>query len=182
MRKITRILFIILFLLIPFSLFAEETEDPFLSNDFGFSEEETSTNEEEELQDLLDNLTESVNNSTHTNTPTPSVDPSVTANNTANNSVQTYQLLAPIGSLTQMSSFSDYINALLMFMMGAGTGLAVLMVAVGGIQMIFAAGRPSAIGAGKERITNAIYGLILLALSALILSVINPNLLNISLV
>ncbi|MCK5026895.1 MAG: hypothetical protein KAS07_00600 [Candidatus Pacebacteria bacterium] len=92
-----------------------------------------------------------------------------------------YLLLAPIGTFDRASSFSVYVNNAILFLMGAGTGLAVLMIAVGGMQLIFAAGNPSKMGEGKERIKGSIYGLVLLALSALILETINPTLLNIGL-
>lgn len=96
-------------------------------------------------------------------------------------SAQSYELLAPIGSIENVSSFATYLDSALIFGMGAGTGLAVLMVAAGGIQMIFAAGNPSKIGEGRERIKQAIWGLVILALSALILETINPDLINIKL-
>ncbi len=93
-----------------------------------------------------------------------------------------YQLLAPIGDLTTVSNFSSYVNKAILFVMGAGTGIAVLMIAIGGMQMIFAAGNPSNLSGGKEKIKEAIYGLVILALSALILETINPTLLNIVLI
>jgi hypothetical protein len=54
-------------------------------------------------------------------------------------------------------------------------------VVYGGIKYIFAAGNPSGQSEGRDWITGAIWGLLLLAGAYLLLNVINPNLTNLSL-
>ena len=56
---------------------------------------------------------------------------------------------------------------------------AVIMIIVAGFQWVMAGGNQSKIGTAKERIKNAITGLVLISCSYLILSIINTDLINI---
>lgn len=70
--------------------------------------------------------------------------------------------------------FEDIFN----FVLAAAAILAVIMIIVGGLQYIGAAGNPSVISDAKDRIYWAILGLILALASVLILQTINPDLLK----
>lgn len=73
----------------------------------------------------------------------------------------------PFGILNQ------YINPMLSWMIGVAAGLALLMVVIGGVQIVISGGNDAQIGEGKKRITQAIIGLIMLVFSAAILSYLN---------
>lgn len=60
--------------------------------------------------------------------------------------------------------------------MGFAAVLALLMIVVGGVQYIVAAGNTSGQGAAKKRISDALLGLVLALASVLILYTINPDL------
>jgi len=73
-----------------------------------------------------------------------------------------------------------YIKILYQFSIGVIAILAVIMIMIGGLGWIFAAGNPGKIGKAKEQISSAIAGLILALCSYLILVLINPNLVNLN--
>lgn len=68
---------------------------------------------------------------------------------------------------------NDYLRPILSWMVGMAAGLAVLMIVIGGLQIILSGGNDSKIGEGKKRVTEAIYGLLLLVFSATILYFLN---------
>ena len=73
--------------------------------------------------------------------------------------------------------FGEYALAIIRIVIGLMGVLAVIMIVFGGIQyMISSSGGEKA--GGKERMTNAIYGLLLALSSYLILNTINPNLVD----
>jgi len=74
-----------------------------------------------------------------------------------------------------------FIDNFYRFSLMIGGILAFGAIVYGGIKYIFAAGNPSGQTEGKEWVKGAIYGLLLLAGSYLILNVINPNLTNLTL-
>lgn len=83
----------------------------------------------------------------------------------------------PFLPLSSDSSIGDIINGLLrLAVVGAGF-LAVIFIIYGGFEYMISGAR-EAKKDGKGRIQNAIFGLLLLLLSYVILSVINPDLLN----
>lgn len=99
-----------------------------------------------------------------------------------------YQLLAPIpigggsGSVNSVSTnnFSDYAQNIISFLIGFAAVLAVLMIMFGGFTYMTS----EALGgkeSGKEMMLNAVYGLLLILASFLILQTINPELLNLNL-
>lgn len=92
-----------------------------------------------------------------------------------------YTPLAPIPDLTDQPTFPQYVSALFRISVIIGAILAVLMLVIGGFQWMVS----EAVGqkeAGRERIKNAILGLLILLASVLILNTINPRLTDISLV
>ena len=101
----------------------------------------------------------------------------------ADNGTTKYCLLAPIpgltsstdGSIDVTTGFGDYVNRMVRVFIGLLGVLAVIMIVFGGIQyMLSSSGGEK--NAGKERMTNAIFGLVLALSSYMILNTINPNL------
>ncbi len=74
-------------------------------------------------------------------------------------------------------SFSDFLNIAFRIGLAIAVTLAVVMITIGGVQYM---GRESVFGKteGRERIQNAVVGLLIALLIWLILFTINPNLLN----
>ncbi|MFN7088237.1 MAG: hypothetical protein ACK4NX_00210 [Candidatus Paceibacteria bacterium] len=73
---------------------------------------------------------------------------------------------------------AGYVRYLFLFGLAIGGILAFAMIVVGGIQYAMSAGNVSQISDAKDRITQAILGLLLLLASYLILSTINPALVS----
>jgi hypothetical protein len=67
-----------------------------------------------------------------------------------------------------------YVGMVFTYALGLGIGFSVLMVVIGGIQVITAGTEDQAISKGKDRIIKGIVGIGLLILSAVILNTINP--------
>ncbi len=79
--------------------------------------------------------------------------------------------------LTSPGGFSKFINAIFTILITGGALLAVLMLTIGGVQYMTA----SSVGnktQGLDRARAAIYGILLIAATWLILNTINPHLLN----
>ena len=68
-----------------------------------------------------------------------------------------------------------YVRAVYGWLISAGAIVAVLMIMIGGVQYAMAAGNPSGIGQAKERITNAVVGLVLLMSAFTIAFLIDPD-------
>jgi hypothetical protein len=88
-----------------------------------------------------------------------------------------YELLAPIGTVTQVSSFGAYLKIVFEGTIGVAGVLAVVMIVICGIKMMTTEAISSR-GEAKQCITNAIIGLLLAIGSWLILNTINPVLLD----
>lgn len=93
-----------------------------------------------------------------------------------------YHLLAPIGQLTdfnqrQKNPLGNYLNIMITIIIGFSAVLAVVMIFMGGIEYMTSEVISSK-EHGKERIRNAIFGLLLAFGSYLILNTINPDLLK----
>jgi len=93
-----------------------------------------------------------------------------------------YTPLAPLPGftsidVTDVSSLSIYLNTMIALFIGISAVLAVIMIVLGGIQYATSE-LISSKEAGKERIRNALFGLLLALGSWLILNTINPDLLN----
>ncbi len=93
---------------------------------------------------------------------------------------QQYVPLAPIPGVTDKTTFSEFVQRIVIIALSVGAILAVLMLVVGGFQWMVS----EAVGdktLGRERVKNAILGLLILLASVLILNTINPQLTNVSL-
>ena len=95
-----------------------------------------------------------------------------------------YCLLAPLPGLPGNGNSVDttvgiesYINTLIKILIGLMSVLAVIMIVVGGIQYMVSSSGGEKQG-GKDRITNALMGLVLALSAYLILNTINPHLVN----
>ncbi|MEI7777176.1 MAG: pilin [bacterium] len=94
-----------------------------------------------------------------------------------------YQPLAQIPALgdnIDPTNLSTYLQHLFEIGIGVAAGLAVIMIVIGGIEYM----STDAIGGkeeGKDRITSALWGLLLALVAWLILNTINPALLNMNL-
>ncbi|MCJ7804785.1 pilin [Patescibacteria group bacterium] len=73
---------------------------------------------------------------------------------------------------------SAFIRYLLNFAIGIGGGIAFLLMIFGGLQIILSGGNPDRIKAGKEMITAALAGLLLIIFSVFILRVIGYDILR----
>lgn len=72
----------------------------------------------------------------------------------------------------------DFVNQFLKFALGAAGGIALLIMAIGSIQMIAAAGNPEAVKAGRDRFVSALVGLLFIIFAVFLLQFIGVNLLN----
>lgn len=92
--------------------------------------------------------------------------------------------LAPIPGLTDIQPTSgglaDFFNNLYKYLIGVAAILAVIMIIWGGLE-ISTQDSVSKNKDGKERIYNAIFGLVLVLSPVLVFSIINPSILNLSL-
>lgn len=89
-----------------------------------------------------------------------------------------YAVLESIPGINAGSSpsLSTYLGAIFKIGIGLAGVLAVLMIVIGGIQYIGSGMSPSGKTDARDRITNAVLGLLLALLSWIILNTINPNL------
>lgn len=101
------------------------------------------------------------------------------------NAATTYSLLAPLpGGSAEVpadTGFSIYAGEMFWFLLSAAIVLALLMLVIGGVEYVGSAGNTSLLGDAKGRILNAILGLLLALTAWLILNLINPNLVDFSL-
>ena len=93
-----------------------------------------------------------------------------------------YNLLAPLpggtGRIETSNGFITYGSQLFWFLLSAAIILALVMMVIGGVEYVGAAGNTSFLGDAKDRIINALLGLILALAAWLILNTINPELVN----
>lgn len=73
----------------------------------------------------------------------------------------------------------DFVASILKLAIGIGGGIAMLLIIFGGIQILTSAGNPEKVKAGKELITSAIAGLLLIVFSVFILRIIGVEILDI---
>lgn len=94
-----------------------------------------------------------------------------------------YTVLAPLPGISTLSGkniLGEYLPAIFKLAIGLSAVFAVLMIVIGGFQYISSDAIMKK-SEGKERIKNAVLGLVLVISAWLILNTINPNLLNINL-
>ena len=92
-----------------------------------------------------------------------------------------YELLQPLPSgsgMMEEANLSQYLSWLYKFALTAAVFLAVLMVVIGGLQIVLGGASEAQQKAGRERIKMAVFGLILALSSYLILYVIDPQLVS----
>lgn len=93
---------------------------------------------------------------------------------------QAYQPLAPIPGVSSGISFSQFVERIVVIALSIGAILAVLMLVVGGFEwMVSEAVHKKELG--RERVRNAIFGLLILLAAVLVLNTINPQLINLNL-
>ena len=73
---------------------------------------------------------------------------------------------------------AEFTKDVLKFVIGISGGLAFLMMLLGAFQMLTSAGNPETLQAGRERLTSAIIGLLLIIFSVLLLQIIGVGILN----
>ncbi|MEK7616569.1 MAG: pilin [Patescibacteria group bacterium] len=73
----------------------------------------------------------------------------------------------------------ELVKDFLKFGLGIGGGLAFLMMLLGVFQMLTSAGNPETLAAGKDRLTNAVIGLLFVIFSVLLLQIIGFGILDI---
>jgi hypothetical protein len=78
----------------------------------------------------------------------------------------------------EVNFIAEYINAFYGWILAAGALVAVVMMMVGGLQYVMSRGKEKYITKAKERITNAITGLVLLFAAYNIAFLIDPELVN----
>jgi len=75
---------------------------------------------------------------------------------------------------------ADYVAGAFRYGVGIGAVIAAVMIMIGGIQYLTAGGDTSRVMKGKEKISDAVLGLSILFGSFLILSTVNPDLVNLN--
>lgn len=90
---------------------------------------------------------------------------------------ETFVSLTPLPGVTSATSFSGFLNAAFRIGLALAATLAVVMITIGGLEYM-TTDSISGKSEGRERIQNAVIGLLIALLIWLILYTINPNLLN----
>jgi len=88
----------------------------------------------------------------------------------------TFSKILDKGERLEVNFLADYISAIYKFLLGVTATIAIVMIMIGGFQYVLSAGGFGDLKKGKERIKNAITGLILLIGVTLILTTVNPQL------
>ena len=100
------------------------------------------------------------------------------------NAVDSYKFQVPIGGLDKITfekdgttkPIADYIQAIYKYAIGAIAILATVVMMIGGVVWITAAGSQTRIGEAKQYISGALTGMVLVFCSYMILNTINPDL------
>ncbi|MBT3835076.1 hypothetical protein HOF56_02395 [Candidatus Peribacteria bacterium] len=77
--------------------------------------------------------------------------------------------------LPPLSILNAYLNPFIPWAIGVSAGLAILMIILGGFQIMLSGGGDIKNSAGTKRIMSAIFGLLILVFSATILNWLNAN-------
>lgn len=126
---------------------------------------------------------------TSVQTPAAPVSTQTSQTQTVENTPQGFTALAPIPGLTDQSvtsvinstSLANFFNNLYKYLIGIAAILAVIEIIWAGIEIATNQDSVSKMLDGKGRISNAIFGLVLVLSPALVFSIINPSILNLSL-
>lgn len=84
-----------------------------------------------------------------------------------------------IGCVNVLGGQQDFLNTILRWAIGVGSGIAFLLILYASFMIMTSAGNPERLKAGQELLTSAISGLILLIFSVFILNFIGVNILGI---
>ncbi len=100
------------------------------------------------------------------------------------NAQETFKANVPIGQDIVFDKttapIAAYVKSVYTYAVGAVGILAAVMLMIGGLRWILAGGNPSSIGEAKEMIFAAITGMVLVLTSYIVLSQVNPALVNLS--
>jgi hypothetical protein len=88
-------------------------------------------------------------------------------------------VLAASDEEVTVSYLAGKVNNIVTYAMGIGGLIAFILIIVGAFQIILSAGNPDRVKAGKEMITSAITGLLLIIFSVFILKIIGYDILEI---
>jgi len=113
-----------------------------------------------------------------TSTPTPTPTPN-TGGNTDLWCVKNKTLNTAIGCIPILTTKEAFLGFILKWAIGIGGGIAFLLIIYAGFMLMTSQGNPERLQAGKELMTSAISGLILLIFSIFILKVIGVDILGI---
>ena len=90
----------------------------------------------------------------------------------------TYPNIPGFGALGQRATLPQFIGYFFTFAFTTVGIIGVLIIAISGVKILISAGNPTAISDARERIWNAVLGIILLMFSVVLLREVNPNLIN----
>ena len=88
----------------------------------------------------------------------------------------TYPTIPGAPAITGDSTLAQYVQYFFVVEIEIGGIIGVISIVIAGIQILIAAGNPTAISAARERILDSVLGIALLMLSFIILNTINPQL------
>lgn len=91
---------------------------------------------------------------------------------------RTLTTIIAISGDNTFASLADYINALYKYLVPVMSIVAIVMVMVAGLQYILSRGNPSAVKAAKERIVQAVVGIVLLLSAYTLARLLDPSLVN----
>ncbi|HNP79608.1 MAG TPA: hypothetical protein PKI00_02045, partial [Candidatus Pacearchaeota archaeon] len=78
-------------------------------------------------------------------------------------------------TITEASTFTDYVSYAFMFLIAISTVILVAVIILGGIDFILAGGSPGKASQAKKKIKDGFIGMIILLLCYIILNTINPG-------
>lgn len=90
-------------------------------------------------------------------------------------------LQAPLPGLTAVTDLGQYFQGIYSYSIGLAAILAGIMITIGGLKWLTAAGNAASIGAAKKTIGGALLGMILVLSAYVILNTINPELVSLRL-
>jgi len=88
------------------------------------------------------------------------------------------KLALSIGDVDSVLGIGGYIKVIYQWLLGSASVFAVVMIIVGGIQYMVAGGSPAGVKQAKERMFNALIGIVILFGAYTILATVNPQLLS----
>ena len=88
------------------------------------------------------------------------------------------KLALSIGDVDEVMGIGGYIKVIYQWLLGSAVVFATVMIIVGGIQYMIAGGSPAGVKQARERIFNALIGLVILFGAYTILATVNPQLLS----